>query len=59
MCGPANERHPVPGAGEHGAIKAANGACANNCNVVKGGCIQVVSRQCKIKRQMLGERRMF
>lgn len=34
MCGPADERHPVPSASEHGAIKAANGACANYCNVV-------------------------
>jgi len=49
----------VPGAGEHGAIKAANGACANYCNVLKGGCVQVAPRQYKIKRQISGQRRMF
>jgi hypothetical protein len=44
MCGSTDERYPVPSPGEHGTIKAANGACANDCDVAKGGFVQGASQ---------------
>jgi hypothetical protein len=41
MCGSSDERHPVSSQSEHGAVKAANSACANNCDVFESGCYQV------------------
>jgi hypothetical protein len=42
MCGTSNERHLVPRPGEHGTVKAPNGTCTDNGNVVKGGAVQDV-----------------
>jgi hypothetical protein len=33
----------VPSPGEHGTVKAPDGACTDNGNVVKGGVVQDVS----------------